>query len=98
MVQFHAVITSPGSFQDLSGHLLYACAHDLPTGLQLVLNSGCSLNLNATLSCANRQGLSPLAVASLAPTPFCCELLIKAGAAINWKDDLGRKCYSFRQK
>lgn len=76
--------------QDLSRHLLYACAHDLPSGLQLVLSSGCGLNLDAPLPCTNGQGLSPLAVASLAPTPFCCELLVKAGADINWTDELGR--------
>ena len=77
--------------QDLKGHLLYACVHGLTTALQLVLNSAQDINLNAPLPCTNEQGLSPLAIAAMSSSPPCCELLLKAGAILDWSDDLGER-------
>ncbi len=57
----------------------------LPTALQLVLNNSHNLDLNTSLV----QGLSPLAVVAIGNAPSCCELLIAAGAKVNWSNETG---------
>lgn len=69
--------------------MLYACAFGLPNALQLVFDSGNAPDLNTTLPDTNEHGLSPLAVASLCPSPPVCELLITHGANVNWTNNLG---------
>lgn len=84
------IYTHTHTLQDLSNHLLHACVHGSPAALQTVLNEPHNLNLDAPLKCSNKQELTPLSLASLAPSSQTCELLIKSGVGVNSVDNLGR--------
>ena len=85
----------PFFLQDLSQHLLYACARGLKDAVQLILSSSHDIDLNSPLPLSintdsNEQGLTPLTLAALSDTVVLCTLLVKGGAGVNATDSLGR--------